>query len=216
MSERPLWKVAAENYVNNGVPYPRGSRFESWRLPKDFVSLLPRNELAERIADYSQRVGLHHPCRPVEAEKGFLPAMLKMGTAWSGPFCEPTADMPRFDDSVWLGWPSKYARPSNEAAERVMDYWLANRRHPDLAEHGPWNVLTNALHLPPLRALERPEQMPLDGRSDQVVMVDKPSGYVPLHSGPDAPMVPRSPIPEQPRIRARRNAQVNAVRRGEA
>jgi hypothetical protein len=219
MSERPLWKVAAENYVNNGVPYPRGSRFESWRLPKDFVSLLPRNELAERIADYSQRVGLHHPCRPVEAEKSFLPAMLRVGSnQWTGPYCAATADMPRYDDGkLWLGWPrSKYERPMNEAAELVMDYWLANRRHPDIAEHGCWNILTSSLWLPELRTLEQPEQVPLDGRSDQVVMVDKPSSYIPLHGGVDAPMVPRSPIPEQPRIRVRRNAEVNAARRGEA
>ena len=220
MSEKPLWKVVAETYVTNGVPYPRGSRFESWRLPSDFVSLRPLNSLAERIAEYNEAVGLHHPQRPKEAEKGFLPAMLKMGTAWSGPYCDATADMPRYngESEPWLAWPTKYDRPSNQAAEQVMAYWLANRRHPDIAEHGPWNALTDALHLPPLRALEQPERVPLDGREGgERLIVDRPgSGYGPLDGREGAPMVPRSPAPEPPRIRQRRYSEANATRRGEA
>jgi hypothetical protein len=188
-------------------------------LPRDFVSLRPLNELAERIAAYSERVGLHHLARPVRAVDSFLPAMLRVGSSrWTGPYCAEAEGMPRYDDGkLWLGWPSRYDKPSNAAAERVLDYWLANRRRPDIAEHGCWNVLTSSLWLPKLRPLERPEQIPVDGRGDVVVMVDKPgSGYAPLDGRADSPLVPVSPLAEQPRIRARRNAEVNAVRRGEA
>jgi hypothetical protein len=67
--------VAPDGYVFNGMLWPHAARFEAWDLPRDFVSLRPLNELAEKIADYSQRVTLHHLARPVRAVDGFLPAM---------------------------------------------------------------------------------------------------------------------------------------------
>jgi hypothetical protein len=222
MTEKPKWKVvAADGYANNGMLWPRGARFESWDLPRDFVSLRPLDELAERIAAYSERVGLHHLARPVRAVDGFLPAMLRVGNQWTGPYCAEVEGMPRYDDDArpWLGWPSKYDKPSNAAAARVLAYWLGHRRHPDLEEHGCWNVVTNALHLPWLRVIAAPERVPLDGREGNArLIVDRPgSGYgQPLDGRADSPMVPYPSMTEQPRIRTRTHGEATAARRGEA
>ena len=215
----PLWE-SREFQAVGGVMYAEGAVVRSWNLPTNNL-LVPLNATAKRIARYAGRVR-HHPLKPKTASTMhgiFLPAVLRFGDDnVTGCLVDGGVhdEMPHFAHSgVVLTWPGtyivKYDKPTNEAAERLLEYWREFHDRPELDPYPScWNVLTDALWLPALRKLERPESETLPA----YVGAPRPSTYVASDARSDSPVVPERP-PASPVIRTRQIRETRAVQLGQ-